>query len=107
MCLVDEPKSLCFGNLGELLLASTLNTLFPQHQVYIHHHKMEDIMSRSPVFPILTEDNIPADFFRNYLCLHYDICLEEAADQNRLLDCSICTYKDNRTLNFTFKTNLP
>jgi hypothetical protein len=68
---------------------------------------MEDIMSRSPIFPIQTKDTIPTDFFRNYLCFHYDVCLEEAANQNRLLDCSICAHKDNRTLNFAFEINLP
>lgn len=64
-------------------------------------------MLRSPLFPIPTDDNIPADFLRNYLCLHYDVCLEEAAGQNLLLDCSICKYKDTRALNFVFKADIP
>lgn len=64
-------------------------------------------MFRSPLFPIPTDGTIPADFLRNYLCLHYDICLEEAADKNLLLDCSICKYKNTRAWNFDFKANLP
>jgi hypothetical protein len=57
---------------------------------------MEEPMQRSPTFPILTDDARPSDFLRNYLCLHYDACLKEAANQNLLLDCSTCTYKDTR-----------
>jgi hypothetical protein len=64
-------------------------------------------MLRSPLFPIPTDDTFPTDFLRNYLCLHYEVCLEEAADQNLLLDCSICRYKNTRALNFVFKSGLP
>jgi hypothetical protein len=64
-------------------------------------------MLRSPLFPIPTDDITPSDFLRNYSCLYYDVCLDEAADQNLLLDCSICMYKDMRAWNYIFTSNLP
>jgi hypothetical protein len=53
-------------------------------------------MQKSPIFPILTDETKPTDFLRNYLCLHYDACLNEAADRNQLLDCGKCIYKDTQ-----------
>jgi hypothetical protein len=53
-------------------------------------------MQKSPIFPILTDETRPTDFLRNYLCLYYDACLNEAANLNLLLDCGTCFFKDTR-----------
>jgi hypothetical protein len=66
---------------------------------------MENTMLRSPLFPRPTDKTFPTDFLRNYLCFHYDICLEEAADKNLLLDCGTCIHRDSQALNLIFKTD--
>jgi hypothetical protein len=64
-------------------------------------------MMRSPLFPVQTDDISPADFFRNYFCSQYDVCLEEAAAQDLLLDCSICKYKNSCSPDLDFNASLP
>jgi hypothetical protein len=55
--------------------------------------RKEPAMKREPLFPSPAKGITPADFPRNYMCPHYDSCLDDAAEKDFYLDCSICGYK--------------
>jgi len=64
-------------------------------------------MNRSPIFPVLGNKTDTHEFIRNYWCPHYDMCLNEAAEINRYLDCSSCAYKNIQKRELRFARNLP
>jgi hypothetical protein len=61
---------------------------------------------RSPHFPVPTADISPTDFYRNYWCSQYGICLKEAAYLDLLLDCGDCKYENSIHPDMVSKTAL-
>lgn len=57
-------------------------------------------MDKVPLFPRQAKNVTAADFLRNFWCPHYKVCLNEAADRDLYLDCSICMYKDTSADNY-------
>ena len=54
-------------------------------------------MIKAPVFHKENAKVQVENFLKNIWCPFYDICLEQAAKSDTLLDCSEC---DNSTINF-------
>jgi hypothetical protein len=62
-------------------------------------------MDKTPLFPSYSKKADTTDFLRNYSCPHYDVCLEEAADRDLYLDCSICRFKNTFVQDLFLNTN--
>lgn len=58
-------------------------------------------MKKSPLFHKGSAKIRQQDFLKNIWCPFYDICIEEAAKSNTLLDCGEC-----ENLKTDFKKNL-
>jgi dsDNA-binding SOS-regulon protein len=52
-------------------------------------------MKETPIYYVSGKKTNKDQFFRNYWCTNYDVCLNTAAHEDTHLDCTQCVYKDN------------
>ena len=52
-------------------------------------------MKGTPVYLVPGKKTNNLHFYRNYWCVHYDLCLETAARKDLYLDCTHCLFKEN------------
>ena len=57
-------------------------------------------MRGTPIYYIPTKETSTADFYRNYWCSEYELCLNTAARDDLYLDCKQCQYRDNVLENY-------
>jgi hypothetical protein len=59
------------------------------------YHTETGEMDCTPLFHPQGKLTRALDFFRNYWCSHYDLCLVQAAKEDLFLDCTQCKFKDS------------
>lgn len=52
-------------------------------------------MKGTPVYYLPSKRITNAEFYRNYWCSDYEVCLNTAAREDLYLDCTLCDLKDN------------
>ena len=52
-------------------------------------------MKETPIFNVKKKKTNNDQFYRNYWCTHYGICLNIAARKDAHLDCTRCILKDD------------
>ncbi len=57
-------------------------------------------MKGTPVYYLPSKRINPTEFFRNYWCSDYEICLNTAAREDLYLDCAQCQFRDNTLEDF-------
>lgn len=53
------------------------------------------MMKETPVYLVPGKKTSNSQFYRNYWCYNYDVCLNIAAHKDLYLDCTHCFFKEN------------
>jgi hypothetical protein len=59
-------------------------------------------MRGTPVYYLPSKKITNAQFYRNFWCSHYAVCLNTAAREDLYLDCTQCELKENTPEDFGF-----
>lgn len=52
-------------------------------------------MQETPIYYVSGKKTNKTQFYRNYWCKNYDVCLDTAAREDAYLDCTQCIFRDN------------